>query len=170
MLRPAPAAALQRIICHRCVVTGDLPTVWAVVSEWKASAHAPLYFPLHHLSPLMDMCSGQLILVDYVQNDAVQAFHHCRPSWHSDFTPLTDEPYQSRDPAPPLRVAVPFLRLDCGQDIVATLTAMRTAMEAALPEPPAEMRRVATDMYAYWRTRDTYWRVLRHLLTVTRAS
>ncbi|XP_055356639.1 uncharacterized protein LOC129601779 isoform X3 [Paramacrobiotus metropolitanus] len=167
MLRPAPAAALQRIICHRCVVSGELPSQWSSDCAWRASADRPTFFPLHHLSPLMDVCSGQLILVDYVQNDTVQAFHHCRPFCHSDWSPLTDEPYQSRDPAPPLRVTVPFLRLDCGQDAVAVLTSMRTAMEAALPEPPAEMRRMATDMYEYWRTRDTYWPFLRHLLTAT---
>ncbi|XP_055344716.1 uncharacterized protein LOC129592654 isoform X2 [Paramacrobiotus metropolitanus] len=170
MLRPAsqtPAPLQQRIICHRCVVSGELPTLWSEVCAWEASADRPTFFPLHHLSPLMDVCSSQLILVDYVQNDAVQAFHHRRPFWHSDWSPLTDEPYQSRDPAPPLSVAVPFLRLDNGQDAVALLTSMRTAMETALPEPPAEVRRLATDLYEYWRTRDTYWHFLRHLLVAT---
>ncbi|XP_055356638.1 uncharacterized protein LOC129601779 isoform X2 [Paramacrobiotus metropolitanus] len=164
MLRPA--AALQRIICHRCAVSGELPAHWPLFSQLQASTDAPLHCPLHHLTPLMDVCSGQLILVDYIQNDAVCYFHHRRPHRRADFTPLTDEPYLRRDPAPPLPVALPFLRLDCaGQDAVAILTSMRTAMEAALPEPPAEMRRMATDMYAYWRTRDTYWNFLHHLFT-----
>ncbi|XP_055356057.1 uncharacterized protein LOC129601306 [Paramacrobiotus metropolitanus] len=175
ILRPVPAAIapttrpVQRIVCHRCVVSGDLPTDWSMVGDWPASADTPLYFPLYHLSPLMDVCCGQLILLDYVQNDALQHFHHLRPFWHpADWTPLTDEPYQSRDPAPPLRVAVPFLRLDCtDQDAVGLLSTMRAAMEAALSEPSPEMRRMATDMYEFWRTRDTYWPFLRHLFTAT---
>ncbi|XP_055347167.1 uncharacterized protein LOC129594492 isoform X3 [Paramacrobiotus metropolitanus] len=160
-MRQLPAG-LQRIIYHRCVVTYDLPATWS--SSSPATADHPTFFPLNHLSPLMDVCSGsgQVIMVDYVQKDAVRHWDWLRPLRNPD-----GGPYKQRNTstAPPLCVALPFLRLDCSQDAVSLLTSVRTAMEAALPEPPAAMRRMASDMYEYWRTRDTYWRFLRHLLT-----
>ncbi|XP_055351916.1 uncharacterized protein LOC129598171 [Paramacrobiotus metropolitanus] len=162
-MRQLPAG-LQRIIYHRCVVSHDLPATWSRLSG--ATADHPAFFPLNHLSPLMDVCSssGQVIVVDYVQKDAVRPWEWLRP-----FRRREGSPYSERSPntAPPLSVALPFLRLDCRQDAVSLLASMRTAMETALPEPPAEMRRMATDMYEYWRTRDTYWHFLRHLLTAT---
>ncbi|XP_055337045.1 uncharacterized protein LOC129587359 [Paramacrobiotus metropolitanus] len=132
--RSSPST-LRRIVLHQCVVALEF-------AAWHSQR------PMHCLSRLTDLCQ-ELLLVDYVMNDAWRNFHPDRYALQSlqrkqRFT------YTGRDPLPQLSVRIPFLRFDCALTDTAHFNTLRAAMEAALPDVSSSMRDTAAAMHAYW--------------------
>ncbi|XP_055350626.1 uncharacterized protein LOC129597182 [Paramacrobiotus metropolitanus] len=152
-------APLRRIILHRSVVDCEF-------SEYRP-------YRLRCLSPLLQpaVCR-HLLLVDYVMNNTLKSFADVAVL----FVGKSGARFRSPSRAPPLCLALPFVRLDiCGnEEAASTYNTILQAITLALPAATqsADMRSAVLGLCANWSflppaDQAFYWTFLRKLLAFT---